>query len=69
VFFDVSFNYDVSLGATDMNLFLNVRNVLDSDPRVVAEAPGGFRYSLSAANPVLYDVLGRVYQTGVRFQF
>ncbi len=69
VFFDVSFNYDVSLGAADMNLFLNVRNVLDSDPRVVAEAPGGFRYSLSAANPVLYDVLGRVYQTGVRFQF
>jgi outer membrane receptor protein involved in Fe transport len=48
---------------------VNVRNLLDSDPEVVAAGPGGYNYTLSAANPVLYDTLGRVYQAGVRVQF
>jgi len=69
VFLDAAFSYKLALGPTDMDLFVNVRNLLDSDPKVVAADPGGYSYSLSAANPVLYDTLGRVYQAGVRIQF
>ncbi|HEY4370131.1 MAG TPA: TonB-dependent receptor [Steroidobacteraceae bacterium] len=69
VFFDAAFTYKLAMGPTDMDLFVNVRNIFDSDPEVVAADPGGYSYSLSAANPVLYDTLGRVYQAGVRVQF
>lgn len=47
--------------------FFNVSNLLDKDPPVVAQGPGGFPYASSPTNPGLYDVLGRTFRAGVRF--
>lgn len=66
---DLSLSRDFEFGSgTRANASLNVRNLLDKDPPVVAEF-GSFADTLSAANPSLYDVLGRVYSLGVRLEF
>lgn len=51
----------------EVDLFLTVSNLLDKDPPVVATGPGGFPYTASPTNPGLYDVLGRMFRAGVRF--
>ena len=50
------------------NLFLNVRNLLNKDPAVVASS-GSFGDTTSPYNAGLYDVMGRVYSAGVRIEF
>jgi len=66
---DASFGYDLAVGSSKMNLFLDVRNILDKDPPVVSRDPGADAYFYSPANYQLYDYLGRVYQAGVRVDF
>ncbi|MCA0202180.1 MAG: TonB-dependent receptor, partial [Proteobacteria bacterium] len=51
----------------EVDLFLTVSNLLDKDPPVVATGPGGFPYAATPTNPGLYDVLGRMFRAGVRF--
>jgi len=67
--FDLSFGYDVLIGSSKMNMFLDVRNVLDTDPPVVSNNPGADAYFYSPANFALHDYLGRVFQAGVRVDF
>lgn len=67
--FDLSFGYDMNVGSSKMNLFLDVRNVLDTDPPVVSNNPGADAYFYSPANYALHDYLGRVFQAGVRVDF
>ena len=63
VYFDTSFGYRFWGGAAEA--YLRIDNLLDKDPPI---ATGD--YFLSAGvNPSLYDVLGRMYRTGVRFNF
>jgi outer membrane receptor protein involved in Fe transport len=45
--------------------FFTVENLFDKDPAVVA----GSALSSLQTNPILYDVIGRNYRVGVRFQF
>ncbi|MBW8812622.1 MAG: TonB-dependent receptor [Caulobacterales bacterium] len=45
--------------------FFTIENLFDKDPALVA---GGSLSSLQT-NPILYDVIGRNYRAGVRFQF
>ena len=68
-YLDLGATYKVSAGEAGVaaDLFLTVSNALDKDPPVVATGPGGFPYTASAINPVLYDVLGRMFRAGVRF--
>lgn len=69
VYLDTSISKDFSFGEkSTANVFLNVRNLLNKDPVVVAEF-GSFADTLSAANPNLYDVLGRVFSFGVKLEF
>jgi len=69
LYLDASISRDFDFGTSSKaNLFLNVRNLTDRDPAVVA-AYGSFADTLPAANPNLYDVLGRVFSAGVRFEF
>lgn len=66
---DMSFGYNLPAGGAKMNLFLDVRNILNTDPPVVANGPGADGYFYAPANFALHDYLGRVYQAGVRVDF
>jgi outer membrane receptor protein involved in Fe transport len=69
IWFDGAVSHDVEFGGgSKATLFLNVRNLLDKDPPVAAEF-GSFADTLSPGNPNLYDVLGRVFNAGVRVEF
>ena len=69
VIFDASFNYKLATGGADTTLFLDVSNVLNSDPPVVGRTPGADGYFYSPANFSMYDYLGRVYRAGIRVTF
>jgi iron complex outermembrane recepter protein len=64
LYFDASFNYNLS---DRSNVFLTADNILNKDPAQVAygTSVGGAPLSVNAA---LYDVLGRTFRIGVRFQ-
>jgi outer membrane receptor protein involved in Fe transport len=69
VYFDGSLSKDIMFGeGSKANVFLNVRNLMNKDPAVVASS-GAFSDTTSASNPALYDVLGRVFSAGVRVEF
>ncbi len=63
----ISYNFMVA-DTTEMELFLNVKNIANKAPPVVAPGPGGYSYEVSPANPQLYDVLGRTFRAGLRFK-
>jgi iron complex outermembrane receptor protein len=69
IVFDTSFNYSLGFGGSKMDLFLDVRNIMNSDPPVAARDPGADAFFYSPANYSLYDYLGRMYQAGVRVTF
>ncbi|WP_322109742.1 TonB-dependent receptor domain-containing protein [Steroidobacter cummioxidans] len=66
VYFDLALSYGIDVGATQIEGFLNVRNITDKDPAIVAANPGGFNYTIAPANARLYDVLGRTFTVGFR---
>jgi outer membrane receptor protein involved in Fe transport len=68
IYWDTSIAYKFAVGEMDMEAFFNVRNVLNSDPKVVAPGPGGFTYEAAPYNGALYDALGRVFRAGMRFR-
>ena len=63
-YFDTSIIYRFGPGA---DLFLNVQNVTDKDPARVPRI-NGTPYGYAQTNPILYDILGRVFRAGVRFR-
>jgi len=67
IYLDASVGY--KFGSSDgvaSEVYLNVRNLTNKDPVIVAPGPGGFAYESPAANASLYDVLGRIYRLGFR---
>lgn len=63
---DASIQYAVvDDGRNRMQMFFNVRNLLDQDPPI---APSSFQ-TPTQTNAVLYDVIGRQFAAGVRFKF
>lgn len=69
VFYDASFAYGFNYRDAKVEAFLNVRNIFDRDPPIVAANPGGFGYTIAPANAQLYDVLGRTFTLGFRTDF
>jgi hypothetical protein len=55
-------------GGRSGKTFLNVRNIADTDPALVAQGPAGTSFLGQPANPTLYDTLGRTFRAGVRFK-
>ncbi|MEJ0101000.1 MAG: TonB-dependent receptor [Pseudomonadota bacterium] len=69
VWFDGTISKDVTFGeGSKASLFLNVRNLLNKDPAVVASS-GSFGDTTSPYNAGLYDVMGRVFNAGFRVEF
>ncbi len=62
-FMDVSANYEFG----PAQFFISVRNIMDKDPPILA--PGTGVPNISQTNLSLYDVLGRTYRAGIRFNF
>jgi iron complex outermembrane recepter protein len=71
IYFDTSLNYKVleTDAGSNVEVYLNVRNLANRDPAIYANTPGGYSYSLNSDNGYLYDVLGRVYRLGFRTKF
>ena len=53
---------------TDMEAFLNIRNLMNSDPAVYARGPSGSEHKAASYNVQLYDGIGRVFRAGFRFK-
>jgi iron complex outermembrane receptor protein len=66
MYLDASVAYEFDVGDVAIEGFLNVRNLTDKDPEIVAANPGGFNYTIAPANARLYDVLGRTFTVGFR---
>jgi iron complex outermembrane recepter protein len=68
---DASITKKVKLGGSKVDLFLYVRNLLNTDPvRLGNGGPTGNNTpAYPQTNRNLYDVLGRVYRLGVRFEY
>ncbi len=54
--------------AMEAEVFLNIRNLADRDPAMVAYGNVGTDFTRGPWNPTLYDTLGRVFRAGVRFR-
>ncbi len=67
-YLDTSLTFDVETGGKDMQFYLAITNLLDKDPPVVAPGPAGSAYATPATNQSLYDLLGRTFRVGVRFE-
>lgn len=69
IFWDASLTYAFGFKDADVESFVNVRNVFDRDPPIVAPNAGGFNYTMPSSNAQLYDVLGRTFTVGLRMKF
>ncbi len=66
---DLNLGYKIPTGERGQTeLFLNVRNIANSDPVIVPRGPGGTSYDFPPTSVGIYDVLGRVFRAGVRFK-
>ena len=68
VYFDASVAYKPDLPASP-EFFFSVRNIANKDPAVVPRGPGGLAYGGRPTNEWVYDVIGRSFRAGVRFEF
>jgi len=67
VYLDASVGYKFGTDVVS-EIYLNVRNLTNKDPAIVAPGPGGFAYESPAANATLYDTLGRTFRLGFRIK-
>ena len=70
-YFDLSLGYKLKTIADNgyaAELFLNIQNLVNSDPPIVAHGPAGVAWALTTSNPTFYDTLGRRFHAGVRFK-
>jgi len=65
VFADLTTHFNMSFGDTSTHFFLSINNLFDRNPPIVP----GTGYTQTQTNLTLYDVEGRAYMGGVRFQF
>ncbi len=67
-YIDTNFVYKFQAGESDMQAYLNIKNILNKDPAIVPRDGAGGGFFAYAANPTLYDTLGRVFKAGIRFK-
>lgn len=70
-YFDLSLSYSMLFGAadaTEVETFLNIRNLTDKDPVFAPGGPDGFNFNTIPTSVSVYDTHGRVYLVGVRIK-
>ncbi|QJU59946.1 TonB-dependent receptor [Sphingomonas sp. AP4-R1] len=67
-YIDTTISQNIRMGSQSIELFLNINNLFDKDPPVVASGPAGSAYATPATNQSLYDLLGRTFRVGARFR-
>lgn len=67
-YLDANLTYKFSVAGEESEMFLNVANLFNKDPAIVASGPDGSAPSIPATNQSLYDLLGRTFRVGVRFK-
>ncbi|WP_420141811.1 TonB-dependent receptor plug domain-containing protein [Sphingomonas sp.] len=69
-FFDLNADYKFEVASVKGTAFVSIRNVLNKDPVLVANGPTGDNTeAYPQTNRSLYDVLGRVFRMGLRFDY
>jgi len=71
-YFDASFAYRVfgeDSASSNVELYLNVKNLFNSDPPVSAATPGSIAFYTPPDNANMYDRSGRAFQAGLRFRY
>jgi len=69
LYFDASVNYGWNMGErATVEVFLNVKNLMDKNPPPVPRTADQFGYVVPITNIARYDYLGRVVKAGLRFQ-
>jgi iron complex outermembrane receptor protein len=62
-YFDISENYDLNVDGHKVTLFGVIENLFDKDPEPIPGSYAGF------GTTTQYDLIGRTYRVGARFQF
>jgi outer membrane receptor protein involved in Fe transport len=47
---------------------LSIGNLLNTDPAVAASGPAGSAYTMPPTNQALFDLTGRTFRLGLRFE-
>jgi len=69
LYWDAAVSYGVEIqGFRTSEMYLNVKNLANKSPPVVAPLGTGSSFWTPLSNPNLYDLLGRVFRVGVRFR-
>jgi iron complex outermembrane recepter protein len=69
VYLDTTISYKFDVGESlGFQAYLNVKNITNADPKLVAPGPGGSAYGTPPTNSSYFDALGRVWRAGLRFQ-
>jgi len=70
IYLDLQVNHSFEVAGAKTTAFLSIRNLLDTDPVLVGNGPTGNNTpAYPQTNRNLYDVLGRVFRVGFRFDF
>lgn len=67
-YLDWSISKTFELAGADMETFLNINNVFNRDPGMIARGSDEIGYELPTTNLGKYDSLGRVFRAGIRFK-
>ena len=62
----LGFDFEGPYSSQDQ-LFFNIQNIMNRSPAIVTQGLSGSPYVTLQTTPVLYDVLGRTYRLGLRF--
>ena len=70
IYLDLQINHEFEVAGAKTTAFLSIKNLLDTDPVLVGNGPTGNNTpAYPQTNRNLYDVLGRVFRVGFRFDF
>lgn len=70
IYLDLQVNHSFEIAGAKTTAFLSIKNLLDTDPVLVGNGPTGNNTpAYPQTNRNLYDVLGRVFRVGFRFDF
>ncbi len=65
-FMDLSLSRKFEIGSAQSEIFVNIRNIFNTDPPTIAYGPSGNWATKNASFPGQFDQLGRVYRVGMR---